>query len=421
MNIIVRRIAAGLSCTIVVAAACGENSTAPETKAMISRVDSVTRLASTSAAARSPLTQSVVATCLGSETDPDPKKCVLFDSRQAVGDSVRLTSNLGSLSTGATLSAIGNAQSTFGILHAAITSTFNVVGPHAIQASAIAYGEFRDILTISFAPSCGRPGLLGVGYTLHGTSSSFGLGVGYGATQIAVYDPAATQVDHSNQWGSVYTGPTLGMFFVPITFHFIYCQPFALDVFLETHAGTNVPDVGSNGNYVGWDPGLALGLGTANAGFGNTLILSQLNALDVDGNPVPDAVFSSASGTFYSRDGVVLPASIEIRPESDQDHVSINSRAAGSLRVAIESNAHLDVSSIDQKTLRFGRAGTEQSLASCEGTAENAGAPERNALICRFNVQAAGFQSGDTLARLSGFTSQGIPFAAQVSVEVRGD
>ena len=81
-----------------------------------------------------------------------------------------------------------------------------------------------------------------------------------------------------------------GTFFFPKTFTFIYGQPFPLIFQLTTNDGSFAPVTAP---------------GSATSDFSDTLVLSALNVVDSEGQPVNGVTFSSLSGTRYSVNGVV--------------------------------------------------------------------------------------------------------------------
>ena len=103
---------------------------------------------------------------------------------------------------------------------------------------------------------------------------------------------------------------------------------------------------------------------------------------------------------------------IDVRPKT------INSKSQGVIPVAILStpivNAPVD---IVQSSLRFGRTGTEASLSHC--TTSDADGDGLLDLLCHFWTQSAGFQTGDTLAKLTGRTTDDLPIEGSFAVIVR--
>ena len=65
-----------------------------------------------------------------------------------------------------------------------------------------------------------------------------------------------------------------------------------------------------------------------------------------------------------------------------------------------------------------GRTGNEQSLAFCANASEDANGDGFLDLVCHFNTQQTGFQSGDTAGVLKGKTVGGVPIIGTDSVRI---
>ena len=192
---------------------------------------------------------------------------------------------------GSTLTASSGGQATYGVLHAASAASFRVTG-QALASEAETLDITQELMTISFAPWNGSPGLLHLSYTIDGTIQSTGGG------------GAWTQVDFLGMSGGnlvsygyqTFTSSISGSFNLPGAIPFIYGTPFLLQIELITAAGSMSPDL---------DFSLATGAGYASANFSNTLVLSGLIPTDLNGVEAADPTFTSGSGTHYSVNGVV--------------------------------------------------------------------------------------------------------------------
>jgi hypothetical protein len=71
---------------------------------------------------------------------------------------------------------------------------------------------------------------------------------------------------------------------------------------------------------------------------------------------------------------------------------------------------------LDMTSLRFGRTGTEASLAFCVPASVER--DRRVDLICLFNTRLTGFQPGDTQGHLTGETRSGVAVEGTDSVRI---
>jgi hypothetical protein len=109
---------------------------------------------------------------------------------------------------------------------------------------------------------------------------------------------------------------------------------------------------------------------------------------------------------------------ISIKPNATPP-VAINAGSRGTIPVAILSTPTFNaVTSVDASSLTFGRSGNEQSLVSCNGRGEDVNGDGLPDLVCRFQTQSTGFQSGDTLGILTGKTVQGSPIVGQEAIVI---
>ena len=113
----------------------------------------------------------------------------------------------------------------------------------------------------------------------------------------------------------------------------------------------------------------------------------------------------------------VISISIDIHPGSDPNPVNPKSR--GTIPVAILSSSTFDAfASVDKTSLTFGRTGNENSLAFCNGSPSNVNGDAFTDLMCHFDTQKTGFQSGDTTGKLKGKTVSGTPIEGSDSVRI---
>ena len=109
---------------------------------------------------------------------------------------------------------------------------------------------------------------------------------------------------------------------------------------------------------------------------------------------------------------------IDVRPGS-RDIVPLNPNGHGTLPVALLSSKDFNALTVDQKSLRFGATGDEDSLVRCNSTRERTdvnhdGRPD---LVCHFDIRKANFQLGDAQAHVTG-TNAGTPFDGQGYLKV---
>jgi hypothetical protein len=109
---------------------------------------------------------------------------------------------------------------------------------------------------------------------------------------------------------------------------------------------------------------------------------------------------------------------ISIKPTAAPP-VPINAGSHGKIPVAILSSAGFNaVTSVDTSSLTFGRTGKEQSLRFCDAGGEDVNGDGLPDLVCHFDEEAAGFQSGDTLGILMGKIHQGAVMIGQEAIVI---
>jgi uncharacterized repeat protein (TIGR01451 family) len=124
-----------------------------------------------------------------------------------------------------------------------------------------------------------------------------------------------------------------------------------------------------------------------------------------------------ANNTATESTTVIIKAAIDIKPGSYPN--SINPKSKGNIPVAILSSATFDApSQVEKTSLTFGRTGDEQSLAFCNPNGEDVNGDGLLDLICHFETQKTGFQSGDTQGVLKGKTVDGTPIKGTDSVKI---
>ena len=116
---------------------------------------------------------------------------------------------------------------------------------------------------------------------------------------------------------------------------------------------------------------------------------------------------------FVHEQCATLSISIDIEP----DH--INPKSKGKIQVAILSTNEFDAAEVvDIDSLKFGRTGTEDSLASCDRKPKNVNHDKRKDLVCHFYTQKTDFKCGDTVGILKGRTMEGTDIEGSDSVKI---
>jgi len=142
----------------------------------------------------------------------------------------------------------------------------------------------------------------------------------------------------------------------------------------------------------------------------NSGVFTTLGGCCVSG---PDA---SMTATFHWRIVTAIHVDIDIKPGDSPN--SINPRSRGTIPVAILSSADFDApAQVDLTSLTFGHTGEEASLAFCS-EAEDVNGDGLLDLVCHFNTQLTGFQTGDTEGILNGRTANGTPIEGSDGVRV---
>jgi hypothetical protein len=103
----------------------------------------------------------------------------------------------------------------------------------------------------------------------------------------------------------------------------------------------------------------------------------------------------------------VIPVMIEIKPPASAP-VPVNPNSQGKIPVAILSSSTFNaVTQVDQTSLTFGATGDEASLAFCDASGQDVNGDGLPDLVCHFNTQATGLQTGSSNAVLKGRTVPG--------------
>src|SRR6266487_3650225 len=183
------------------------------------------------------------------------------------------------------------------------------------------------------------------------------------------------------------------------------------------------------------------------AGGRNPTNLSTLEAYNPSTNswtaglaPMPTARFGANAGviggTMYVISGVtsssaatttneafspavpVTPVIVEIKPPASAP-VAVNPNSQGKIPVAILSSPTFNaVTQVDQTSLTFGATGDEASLAFCDASGQDVNGDGLPDLVCHFNTQATGFQTGSSTAVLKGKTLSGAPIEGSEAIVI---
>jgi hypothetical protein len=132
-------------------------------------------------------------------------------------------------------------------------------------------------------------------------------------------------------------------------------------------------------------------------------VASSGRVFTTNGNISPFVARSTSNGSYTLIISGVSPSaqqiSIDIKPGLDRI-TRVNPKAKGTIPVALISAAGFDATKVDESSLRFGPTGTEAS-GHCN--------KQRADLLCHFDLEAAGFDEGDTEGMVTG-TIGGMPF-----------
>ncbi len=116
----------------------------------------------------------------------------------------------------------------------------------------------------------------------------------------------------------------------------------------------------------------------------------------------------SLLGTYTATQSVVMEVHIDIMPGTDPNPINPNSM--GTIPVAILSTPDFEpTAEVDKTSLTFGATGDETSLSKCTVN-EDVNFDGRDDVVCKFNTQDSGFQTGNTEGTLRGILLDGTPF-----------
>jgi len=359
----------------------------------------------------------VAIACLGTSTvwSTQQQACDITFNEQVVSSGVATQS----AGFGPPFSATVNSQAsaTYGFLRASTSSNFDVTLSAGARVWGDGFAAFEEVMTMT-SPSqpCGSQGSMYVQFGITGNASSSGQGAAF-AEVFALIDRSGLPT----QSGSVLVPSSVSATFtIPMLFQYNYCQPFGLEMWLNTVSGTVAPGF-ANGMPVGEYLNLAVGPGAGSVNFYDTLVLSGFQVFDSQMHPVNDVTFTAGSGTPYTAKGVGLPVTIDVNPgEEDDEPPTINPASHRNIAVCIQSSSTLDApSSIDTSSLTFGHLGIEHSLAFCNRDPLDVNGDGLPDLVCHFKTQLAGFQDGDKIATLRGQTLAGTPIVSFANVRVK--
>ena len=133
----------------------------------------------------------------------------------------------------------------------------------------------------------------------------------------------------------------------------------------------------------------------------------------VDGGGVQNADTFGGNGdytlTVSGVSAAALPVkqvAVKVRPDHHR-LMPLEHEPHGRIAVAVLSSSSFDAMQIDESSLTFGKTGDEKSLSYCEPKKRDVnhdGLPDK---VCRFNVKAAAFQTGDLEGIVKGKTKNG--------------
>jgi photosystem II stability/assembly factor-like uncharacterized protein len=174
--------------------------------------------------------------------------------------------------------------------------------------------------------------------------------------------------------------------------------------------------------YAATDKGMYRGRGNATGGpwvwepYDHGMPPADVRDLEVDRGAGQLYAATAGRGAFRVTLETILPVSIDIKPGTSENPINI--KTGGKIPVAILSSVTFDApTAVDKGSLRFGRTGTEASLAQC-GAAQDVNGDGLLDLVCQFHASLTGFQVGDTVGHLTGLTLEGVQIEGSDAVRI---
>lgn len=141
--------------------------------------------------------------------------------------------------------------------------------------------------------------------------------------------------------------------------------------------------------------------------YNNGLPLADVRDLAV--HPVTHMIDAATYGrsAFEVVPETTLPVAIDIRPGTSRN--PINPESQGEIPVAILSSVTFDApNEVNKSSVRFGRTGSEASLAFCNPGSEDVNGDGLPDQVCHFHTALTGFHLGDTVGILNALTLEGV-------------
>lgn len=113
----------------------------------------------------------------------------------------------------------------------------------------------------------------------------------------------------------------------------------------------------------------------------------------------------------------VKQINIDIKPGSGE-YAPVNPKSRGKIPVALLSAADFNALEADEQSITFGATGDEESLAHCGKGGEDVNGDGLPDLVCHFENQVAGFDTGDLEGILRGQTVNGVQFEGRGLLKV---
>lgn len=113
-----------------------------------------------------------------------------------------------------------------------------------------------------------------------------------------------------------------------------------------------------------------------------------------------------------------IQINIEVRPGVRHHKSMLNPRMRGRIPVAILSSETFDPMQLDRGSLTFGQNGDEQSLIRCKRNGHDVNRDRKKDLLCFFENEFSGFETGDLEAILRGTTNDGVAVEGRALLKV---